>query len=188
VPNLAPLTLSADGGEVETAVLVLQADALNPGGLMPPQKGDPMDPKELAALQDKLAKLEAQNADLTAKLSAANSTAAEAAVQVRLDSLVKDGKLTPAQAAQAKPVLLATPAEGVVTLSEGKTGTPRDAMFALLESGVGHGLLQDGKVPGQRPAELSEEKAFDAAVQKHLDAGKPYAQAVELAARDCDAH
>ena len=191
-PNLSPLTLAAGDEEPETPVLILQADATpTPGGQEPPQKGDPMDPKELAALQAKAtenAALTTQVASLTAQLAAQTKAAEETAVQTRLDGLVKDAKLTPAQALIAKPVLLSVPTEGVVTLAEGKNVTPREALFSLLEGLSGHGLLKPGEVPHSGPAKLDAEdkKAFDAAVQKHVDAGKPYDQAVELAARELD--
>ena len=150
-----------------------------------------MDPKELAALQAKAtenAALTTQVASLTAQLAAQTKAAEETAVQTRLDGLVKDAKLTPAQALIAKPVLLSVPTEGVVTLAEGKNVTPREALFSLLEGLSGHGLLKPGEVPHSGPAKLDAEdkKAFDAAVQKHVDAGKPYDQAVELAARELD--
>lgn len=192
-PNLTPLTLAAGEDEPETPVLVLQADdSPTPGGPRPPQKGDPMDPNELAALQAQAAlvpALQAQLSETSAKLSAQTKAAEEAAVQLQVDALVKDGKLTPAFAQVAKHVLLSVPAEGVVTLAEGKTATPRAALLSLLEGQPGHGLLKPGEVPPTVPAQLKadDQKAFDAAVRKHIDAGKAYPEAVELAARELDA-
>ena len=150
-----------------------------------------MDPNELAALQAKAtenAALHNQVAELTAKLAATAKAQETATIQTRLDGLLQEGKLTPAQVALAAPIALSLADEGVVTLAEGKTSTPRAAFFQLLEGLETHGLLTPSGAPATRPAALAAEdqKAFSAAVQKHLDAGKPYDQAVELAARDLD--
>lgn len=193
-PNLTPLTLAAGEEEIETPVLMLQADDTpNPGGSEPPTKGEAMNltPEQVAKLQADAAKtpeLEAQLAQLTAKLAAQTKAQETAAIQARLDGLLKDGKLTPAQVALAAPVALSLADEGAVTLAEGKTSTPRAAFFQLLEGLGTHGLLTPSGVPETRPAALAAEdkKSFDAAVQKHVDAGKPYDQAVELAARELD--
>lgn len=191
-PNLTPLTLSAGDDEPETPVLVLQADSTpTPGGHEPPQKGDPMDPDKLAALQaqaDLVPTLKAQLSEATAKLATQAKVAEETAVQLQVDGLVKDGKLIPAFAQVAKQVLLSVPDEGIVTLAEGKTTTPRAALLSLLEGQAGHGLLKPGEVPSTVPAQLKadDQKAFDAAVRKHVDAGKAYPEAVELAARELD--
>ncbi len=191
-PNLTPLTLAAGEEDIETPVLILQADDTpNPGGHQPPQKADPMDPNELAALQAKAtenAALHNQVAELTAKLAATAKAQETATIQTRLDGLLKEGKLTPAQVALAAPIALSLADEGVVTLAEGKTSTPRAAFFQLLEGLETHGLLTPSGAPATRPAALAAEdqKAFSAAVQKHVDAGKPYDQAVELAARELD--
>lgn len=195
-PNLGPLTLAAEDAVTETPVLVLQADDTpNHGGSEPPQKGDPMDPKELAALQARAVQdaaanvtLQAQVAELTAKLDATQKAQEKAVVQAGLDGLVKENKLTPAQANLALPILLSVPASGVVALAEGKTATPREALLQLLGGLNGHGLTTPSGVPHTTPVALSSDspdsKAFDQAVQKHLATGKTYPEAMELAARD----
>lgn len=188
-PNLSPLTLSAGDEDIETPVLVLQADTPNQGGSEPPTHGEAMTltPEQVAKLQADAAKtpeLENQLALLKAQLADQET----ANIQTRLDGLVTAGKLTPAQAALAKPVLLSVPTVGVVALAEGQTTTPRNALWQLLEAVNGHGLLDSKQVPHTPPAKLAagDPKAFNVAVQKHVDAGKPYPEALELAARDIE--
>jgi hypothetical protein len=194
-PNLTPLTLAAGDEDIETPVLALQAEETptpNPGGPQPPAThGVNMTPEELAALTAKAGTataLEAENTKLMAQLAAAKAATDATTVQARLEGLVKDGKLTPAQAALAKPVLLSVADEGAVTLAEGKTSTPRQALFSLLEGLKGHGLTTPLQVPHTSPAQLATDdaKAFDAAVAKHKAAGKSHDEAVHLAAQECE--
>lgn len=188
-PNLGPLELSADGEDTETPVLLLQADPNpNPGGVEPPPtEGGAMTPEEKARLET----AEAKNKELEARLASQDQANQQAQVQTRLDGLVQAGKLTPAQATAYKPILLNLSADGTVTLAEGKTATPREALFLQLEAQAGHGLFKGLRIPAEAPVELADQdaktKAMNDAVEKHKAAGKSHAEAVSLAAKEVDA-
>ncbi len=195
-PNLGPLELS-EAPEIETPVLALDLNHSD-GDTPSHPHGAGMTPEEQAALEKKAAALEAQSKDLEtqkreleARLAAKEREVQAGLVQARLDGLVKDAKLTPAQATLAKPVLLSLPVEGEVHLAEGKKATPREALFSLLEGLQGHGLGRALPVPHTAAAELAAQggdkaKAMDALVAKHKAAGKSHDEAVSLAAGELE--
>lgn len=191
-PNLGPLELS-EAPEIETPVLVLALEPLltSSGSTPHPLHGESMTPESQAALEKKAADLEAVRKDLEAKLAAKERELQSGQIQSRLDGLVKDAKLTPAQVALAKPVLLSLPAEGEVHLSEGRTATPREALFRLLEGLQGHGLGKALDLPQSAIAELAAQggdkgKTLDALVAKHKACGKTHDEAVSLAVSELE--
>ncbi|MDR3684770.1 MAG: hypothetical protein P4L11_13665 [Geothrix sp.] len=202
-PNLGPLQLADDASEVEVPVLALGLDgeSPNPGGPQPPaSQGAAMEltPEQKAALdkapatEAALAEATRKNTELEAQLSALALANDTATVKSSLDALVKDSKLTPAQAASLAPVLLALPADGEVQLAEGKKAKPREVLLAVLTEGPAHKLKDRLPVPSGSPVELAagkggKAKAFQAAVEKHKAAGKSHADAVAQAAKDLDA-
>ena len=202
-PNLGPLQLAEDALEVEVPVLALGLDdesLPNPGGPQPPAlKGTAMEltPEQKAALEKApateaaLAEAQKKNADLEAKLATQALTHDTSVVKASLAELVKDAKLTPAQAEVLAPVLLALPAEGEVKLADGKTAKPREVLMAVLSEGAAHGLKTPLKVPGKPPVELAagkggKSKAMAELVDKYKASGKSHADAVACAAQDLD--
>lgn len=201
-PNLGPLQLAEDAGDVEVPVLALGLDeeSPNPGGPQPPAlKGTAMEltPEQKAALEKApateaaLAEAQKKNTELEAKLAAQTLAADTAAVKASLDGLVKDTKLTPAQAQVLAPVLLSLPAAGEVKLADGKSATPREALLSVLGELKGHGLKDRLRVPGQAPVELAagkggKAKAMEEAVTKLKAGGMGHAEAVAKAAQDLD--
>ena len=204
-PNLGPLHLAEDASDLEVPVLLAaqEADPLTPGGKQPPATDEgaamPLTPEQQAAL-DKAADIEKalaeatkKNADLEARLAAQALDADKATVKASLDGLVKDGKLTPAQAASLTPVLLALPASAEVQLAEGKTGKVREILLAHLAEGKGHGLKTPLQVPGKAPVELAagdrgaRSKRMAELVDQYKAKGKSHADAVACAAKDLDA-
>ncbi|WP_257311123.1 hypothetical protein [Geothrix fuzhouensis] len=203
-PNLGPLQLAENASEVEVPVLALGLDdeALpNPGGPQPPaSQGAAMalTPEQQAALdkaavtETALAEATKKTAELEARLAAQTLEHDNATVKLSLAELVKDSKLTPAQAEVLAPVLLALPAEGEVKLADGKSAKPREALLAVLAEGAAHGLKAPLKVPGKPPVELASKakgdrsKEMAALVDKYESAGKTHADAVACAAQDLD--
>ena len=204
-PNLGPLHLAEDASDLEVPVLlaVQEGDSSHPGGKQPPATDEgaamPLTPEQQAALdkaaenEKALAEATQKNAELEARLAAQALEADKATVTASLDGLVKDSKLTPAQAASLAPVLLALPANAEVQLAEGKTGKAREVLLAHLAEGKGHGLKTPLKVPGQAPAELaagdrgSKAKRMAELVDQYKAKGKSHADAVACAAKDLDA-
>jgi hypothetical protein len=202
-PNLGPLTLAEDASEVEVAVLALALDdeSPNPGGTLPPasEGAATMLTAEQQAALDKAAATEKTNADLTkknadleAKLAAQTLATDTATVKASLEGLVKESKITPAQAITLAAVMLALPSEGEVNLADGKPMKPREALLAALAEGSAHNLKDPLRVPGKAPAELAagakgnKSKAMSDLVDKFKKEGKTHADAVACAAQELD--
>lgn len=142
--------------------------------------------KEAADLKKKNQELEAQLADQSRKAEAKELTS-------RLEGLVKDHKITPAEAKVLAPVALALDgAEATVELADKTKASPREALFKVLDGLKAHGLGKSASIPSDAPVELgdkekSKKKALDEKVAAYKAQGKSNAEALRMATREVEA-
>jgi hypothetical protein len=195
-PNLTPLSFADQDTDVDIPVLMLADEGPNPnpgGTLPPPHQGEIVEttPAELEAANKRAAELETKNQLLETQLADQKKANDTALIQNRIDGLVKDKKITPAEAKVLLPVALALETEdATVKLGDNSSVAPREALFRVLVGLKSHGLDLTTRIPGnlsEEDVELASRKgtkAFDNAVQGYMKAGKTKREALSMAAKD----